>query len=96
MAKYLQAGNEHRLWDEFREWTQDVDFDYEAAGARMLGRDIAQLLDADGRERIARLLASQSGEDLAAPLSVEMNRSDPEHARRTLAALLRGLAEAEQ
>lgn len=93
MASYLQAGNDHRLWDEFLTWTQDDDFDYEAAGARMLGHDVTMLLDAGGRERIADLLASQSNEEQSAPLPLEMNKVDPERARRMLAAMLRGLME---
>jgi predicted nucleotidyltransferase len=91
ITNYLQAGNENRLWDEFLQWTQEDEFDYETAGARMLGRDIATLLDAGGRERIADLLLAQSNEEDAAPLSLEMNRADPEKARRLLAAILMGL-----
>lgn len=94
MGSYLQAGNDHRLWDEFLPWTQDDDFDYEAAGARMLGHDIAMLVDAVGRERVAGLLASQSGEEHAAPLPLQMHQVDPERARRMLGAALRGLMEA--
>lgn len=94
MKNYLHAGNEPRLWDEFLPWTQDDDFDYEAAGTRMLGHDIAALLDAGSRGRIADLLSSQSNEERLAPLPLGMNSFDPERARRMLAALLRGLMEA--
>lgn len=96
MANYLQAGNEHRLWDEFLPWTQDDGFDYEAVGARMLGHDIGMLVNAAGCERIARLLASQASEELSGPLPLEMNKLDPERARRMLAATLRGFMEAAQ
>lgn len=93
MANYLQAGNEHRLWDEFLTWTQGDDFDYAVAGARMLGRDIGILLDGAGRDRIARLLSAQSSEERPGPLIFEMNQSEPERPRRLLAAMLLGLRE---
>jgi len=44
VRSYLAAGNESRLWDEFTPWTQEDDFDYERAGARMLGHDMGALL----------------------------------------------------
>lgn len=93
MTNYLQAGNEHRLWDEFLTWTQEVDFDYVVAGARMLGHDIGMLLDAAGRGRIARLLSAQSSEDQPGPLTLEMNQAEPERPRRLLTAMLQGLSE---
>lgn len=95
VTNYLQAGNESRLWAEFLEWTQQDDFDYEPTGARMLGRDIGALLDAAGRARIVDLLVRQSNQEHPA-LPLEMNRADPDRARRLLAAILRGLKEAPQ
>lgn len=94
MANYLRAGNEPRLWEEFLRLTQEDDFDYEAAAARMLGHDIAMLLDAGGRDRIAVLLASQSNDERPGSLPLEMNSAHPEQAARMLAALMRGLREA--
>ncbi|MCC7126620.1 MAG: nucleotidyl transferase AbiEii/AbiGii toxin family protein [Acidobacteria bacterium] len=93
VSNYLEAGNDTRLWQEFVHWTQENDFDYEAAGARMLGHDIALLLEADGRNRITALLEVQT--DLEAPgaLPIEMNDQRPEQAIRLLAELLRGLRE---
>lgn len=96
-TNYLRAGNQNRLWDEFLHWTTHDDaFDYDEAGARMLGHDIATLVDPIGRGRVARLLASQSDEDQLAPLPREMNELNPEHARRLLVAMLRGLIEISQ
>lgn len=37
LKHYLAAGNEPRLWEEFAAWTEDADFDYELASARMFG-----------------------------------------------------------
>jgi len=93
VANYLQAGNEDRLWDEFVDWTQEDGFDYESAGARMLGHDIRALLDPQGIARVASLLAEQADESTPARLPAEMNRHDPDRARRMLDAVLSGLLE---
>lgn len=91
MLHYLDAGNEPRLWDEFVDWTQEEDFEYELVGPRMLGRDLAHLLDAPGQKQIAQLLLQQV--DTAAPciLPNEMNTNDPDRAVAWLQAVLRGL-----
>ena len=91
MLHYLDAGNEPRLWDEFVDWTQEEDFEYELVGPRMLGCDLAYLLDAPGQKQIAQLLLQQV--DAAAPciLPIEMNTNDPDRAVAWLQAVLRGL-----
>lgn len=58
---YLDAGNENRLYDE----TADADllgddFDFQTAGARMLGRDLAPLLNEKTSEIIQKLLAEEA------------------------------------
>lgn len=57
---YLDAGTEDRLYDE----TADADllgddFDYQTAGARILGRDISPLLNEETSEIISKLLAEE-------------------------------------
>ena len=93
VANYLPAGNQDRLWSEFVHWTQADDFEYEPAGARMLGRDIAALLDDRGHARIAALLATQADATHPAPLPFQMNNAAPERARALIAAMLEGLTE---
>ena len=93
MTNYLEAGNQERLWDAFVDWTQAHDFDYAETGARMLGHDIALLLDADGRTQLTTLLDAQTDTDARGALPVDMNRQRPEQAMRLLLALLRGLTE---
>ncbi|MFN7431663.1 MAG: hypothetical protein ACK5T1_00605, partial [Betaproteobacteria bacterium] len=78
----------------FVHWTQETDFDYDAAGARMLGQDIARLLDAAGRERVTALLERQSRIEELGVLPVEMNSHNPERASRILFSLRQGLQEA--
>lgn len=88
IRNYLIAGNEERLWHEFAAWTQEDDFDFEIAGARMLGQDIRSLLDDAGVERIAPILSEQSDREVPALLPSEMSPYEPERARVHLEAML--------
>ena len=93
VGDYLALGNEERLWNEFIDWTADDSFDYEAAGARMLGRDIRALLDQRGAERVGALLATET--DIASPgtLANAMRPADPDKARTLLTHLYHGVME---
>ena len=93
VRNYLIAGNEERLWHEFAAWTQEDDFDYESAGARMLGHDIRSLLNDAGIDRIAALLTEQSDEQIPGLLPSEMNAHEPNRARSLLQATLTGILE---
>jgi predicted nucleotidyltransferase len=90
---YLDAGNRDRLWAEFNAWTEADDFDYEQAGARMLGNDVGAMLADAGRRRIADLLLEQSDESKPAVLANEMNRNSPEDCMALLRAMRLGLIE---
>lgn len=90
---YLHAGNEARLWQEFIEWTQEDGFQYELAGARMLGHDIRALLDDDGIYRVGGLLSEHADSQKPALLPNEMNPAEPDRARALLEAMLGGLME---
>lgn len=89
IRNYLAAGNEERLWHEFVAWTEEDDFNFERAGARMLGHDIRLLLDDAGIERIGAILSEQSDQDTPALLPSEMSTHEPERARALLEALLK-------
>ena len=93
LQNYLRAGNEQRLWEEFRHWTEEDAFQYELAGARMLGLDVGALLDDSGIDRVAGVLSEQA--DVANPgvLSGEMNIYEPERAGALLDAMLSGVLE---
>jgi predicted nucleotidyltransferase len=88
---YMDAGNEPRLWEEFVIWTQQDGFDYELTGARMLGHDIGQQLNAQASSRVATVVASQVRLDEPGILPNEMNPYNPEKAADQLQALLRGM-----
>lgn len=55
MKNYLQAGNQQRLFDQHAELITD-DFDYERAGAILLGRDIAEVAQATTISQLTNLL----------------------------------------
>lgn len=93
VKNYLQAGNESRLFDEFVDWTQEDTFDYELAGARMLGQDVRTLLDDEGIEKVGRLLSGQADWQTPARLPSEMLPGDPDRARALLEAMLDGMME---
>jgi predicted nucleotidyltransferase len=93
LRNYLQAGNEHRIWASFVDWTQEDGFDYELAGARMLGHDVRALLDRVGIDRVSALLSKQVDPDNPGRLPSEMNIDDPDRARALLDAMLRGVLE---
>jgi predicted nucleotidyltransferase len=93
VQNYLQAGNEARLVDAFVAWTQEEDFDYERAGARMLGHDVRALLDEDGIERVGRLLSEQADPLTPARLPSEMAPGEPDRARALIESLLGGMME---
>ena len=88
---YLIAGNEDRLWHEFASWSQEEDFDFEIAGARMLGHDIRSLLDDVGIQRIATILSEQGDRETPGLLPSEMSAYEPERARALLEAVLHEL-----
>jgi predicted nucleotidyltransferase len=88
---YLEAGNQERLFQTFPHWFNEAGVDYESAGAQLLGYDIAAMLDPGGIARVAGILSAQSSEDEPGKLPVEMEREDPEHGRRMLLAMERGV-----
>lgn len=88
---YLDTGNEARLWDEFLPWTQEDGFDYVLTGARMLGRDIAEQLDAKALARVSGIITQQANTEQPGVLPGQMNPSSPEQAVLQLQALLKGL-----
>lgn len=92
LTTYLRAGNEERLYGEHAALLDEPDFDYDAAGARILGRDLASIAGRDTRVRLELILEqgmdSRRGEPLLRALSLRY-----EVAQRLLEAMRRGLRE---
>lgn len=60
LKHYVDAGNVDRLYGEFSALVTAANFDYERAGAHMLGHDIGLLLNADGRRRLRDQLSRET------------------------------------
>lgn len=93
LRHYLEAGNSDRLDTEAEELLDAADFDYEVAGAWLLGKDVAGCLDAEGREQIAAMLAEESDPQGALRLAGDL-RMDAERALRLIGALNEGFRQA--
>jgi predicted nucleotidyltransferase len=92
LRHYLDAGNRDRLYTEAAQLLERGDFDYEAAGAWLLGQDMARLLAADAKTKVAALLERESNPNGALALVGDM-RTDPDAAVALLHALTRGFME---
>lgn len=86
IKNYANANNGDRLYYE-SPYLAGSPSDYEAAGAWLLGKDMAQLLDETGRERLARIIADEADEAGQLRLVGDMMRDDPDRALALLAAL---------
>lgn len=92
LKTYLRAGNAERLYEEHAALLDEADFDYDAAGARILGRDLAGIAGRETRARLEQILDhgmdSTRGEPLLRALPLRQ-----EEARRLVEGLRRGLHE---
>jgi predicted nucleotidyltransferase len=92
MTTYLRAGNEERLYSEHTDLLDEANFDFETAGARILGRDLGVIAGKEVRARLVQILESgvESSQDelvlRALPLRSAL-------ARQLLQSLRKGLQE---
>lgn len=73
---YSDAGNFERIPDEMPELLNSDEFDYAMAGARLLGRDMAKILNPATRKEILNILEKETGEQDRYRLIEDMMRSD--------------------
>jgi len=73
---YSDAGNFERIPDEMPELLNSDDFDYVRAGARLLGRDMAKILNPATKKEILDILEKETGEQDRYRLIEDMIRSD--------------------
>jgi predicted nucleotidyltransferase len=92
LTTYLRAGNEHRLYEEHAVLLDETDFDFGAAGARILGRDLANMAGHDTRVRLQEILEQGMDRTRGEPLLRDLPLGY-EEAARLLNALRRGLSE---
>lgn len=83
LREYGDAGNEHRLYGEHIDLLEAEGYDFEFAGARLIGRDAAHVISQDTRNRARAILESDSQmEELCNQIIGSSVRSDPEHFRK--------------
>jgi predicted nucleotidyltransferase len=92
LRHYLDAGNRDRLYTEAAPLLERGDFDYEAAGAWLLGHDMAKLLAADAKTKVGSLLKQESNSNGSLALVGDM-RTDTQAALILLSAMTRGFLE---
>ena len=98
MSKYVDAGNEQRMFDEGTDLLELDDFDYEVAGARLLGRDMAAILRPKTKMALLKILDRETGDESRYTLIASMvepgaGGSDLEKALRLLEQMKAGITE---
>ena len=81
MGHYLDAGNEDRIYTEQGDCFDllNEEFDYERASARILGRDVGQLLTDASRTIVATVLSEKADQLGADALATAMIRNKPNY-----------------
>jgi predicted nucleotidyltransferase len=87
LRNYLNAGHTERLAEQHNDLLDD-DFDFEPAGARLLGRDIASIVSAPTKQVLYEILSAETGEQAIYRLVEAMtNRQGGQHFENNLALL---------
>jgi len=92
IIKNYASANGERVYDA-NPYVAGSPSDYEAAGAWLLGKDMAKLLDETGRQWLARIIADEADDAGQLRLVGDMMRDDPDRALVLLAALKEGFHE---
>lgn len=92
MREYLNCGHLDRATSDHKDVFEAGGYDYSAASAQLLGRDIALLLDGAAKEHVLAILRPQADEQGSLVLAGQASRN-PEQARKLIAALCQGLAD---
>ncbi len=53
---YSEAGNDERMFEQHADLMETADFDFEMAGARMLGRDMAKIMSPQTKKAVLEIL----------------------------------------
>ena len=94
VRNYFDCGTFERATDKHGDLftVPDDEYDYMTAGARLLGRDIASLLDRAAISRIEAILLPEASTEIT-QLLAQQSGVDREEARVLIRALLRGLTD---
>lgn len=90
MTNYMECGNMERAATEHQDMYAVADYDHEATGARLLGRDVAGLLDQQATQRVLKILLPEADAD-GARLLVQQAGMELGHGCRLVGALCQGL-----
>ena len=97
LGKYLEAGNEERLYAEAAHLLENPNYDYDLAGAWMCGHDARTTLEAHS-QRLPQILSAlnrmlERETDPDGPLTYvgEIQSGNPDQTRKLLAAFSAGL-----
>lgn len=78
---YLDVGNDLRLYEKHQDLMDTEDFDYQVAGAHLLGRDLARICEPETRQRVLSILQRELKDDGDLPLVVQSADSSPQIGR---------------
>jgi predicted nucleotidyltransferase len=88
----MDGDNNDRAAQNYRDLFNTADYDHEVTGARLLGRDIANLINKNSTEPVLSILLPQA--DTGGPLLLaQQSGLDLEHARKLIEALCDGLTD---
>jgi predicted nucleotidyltransferase len=83
LKEYGDAGNEDRLYGEELNVLEAEGYDFELAGARLIGHDAARVISPDTRNQVRAILESEPQmAELTNQIIILSVRSDSEHIRR--------------
>lgn len=82
LRSYVQAGNADRLYDEEGVLFQEEEYEFEYAGARLLGRDLAKIAKPETVQAIMDILEMETNEQSQYRLVAEMSATRIAEAER--------------
>ena len=92
VKEYTYAGNDMRMFNEAPDLVEKEDFDYELAGARLLGRDIGAFIDNETKNEVLKILEDETGDQQQYPLIEQMTAEiDFEHKLKMIEELKAGI-----
>lgn len=87
MTKYIDAGNDQRLYDKDRDILDDEGFDYDKTSPRLLGRDMALIANPETNQVIQKILDEETNEITESRLVQDMIRGSNNDFDKTLTLL---------
>jgi len=95
LANYLECGNRERLFEQEDDLLEDPEFDYQMAGAKLAGRDLAGILTAAGStqhiETLRAIIGPQLADERPGPILRQLPARQLQHAVQLLESFLQGV-----